>query len=83
ETPAALNLARELGIDLGLVPGTGDNGRVHKVDVEDFKGAAQKATPLAARIAADQGVDLSTLTGSGVNGKIVKNDVLAVLAPAA
>ncbi|HEM6117570.1 TPA: dihydrolipoamide acetyltransferase [Streptococcus suis] len=82
-TPAARKLARELGIDLGLVPGTGANGRVHKVDVEDFKGAAPKATPLAARIAADQGVDLSTLTGSGVNGKIVKNDVLAVLAPAA
>ncbi|MGC4384836.1 dihydrolipoamide acetyltransferase [Streptococcus suis] len=82
-TPAARKLARELGIDLGLVPGTGANGRVHKVDVEDFKGAAPKATPLAARIAADQGVDLSTLAGSGVNGKIVKNDVLAVLAPAA
>ncbi|HFI0419876.1 TPA: dihydrolipoamide acetyltransferase [Streptococcus suis] len=82
-TPAARKLARELGIDLGLVPGTGANGRVHKADVEDFKGAAPKATPLAARIAADQGVDLSTLTGSGVNGKIVKDDVLAVLAPAA
>lgn len=82
-TPAARKLARELGIDLGLVPGTGANGRVHKTDVEDFKGAAPKATPLAARIAADQGVDLSTLTGSGVNGKIVKDDVLAVLAPAA
>ncbi|BDD43258.1 pyruvate dehydrogenase complex E2 component dihydrolipoamide acetyltransferase [Streptococcus ruminantium] len=82
-TPAARKLARDLGIDLGLVPGTGANGRVHKVDVEDFKGAAPKATPLAARIAADKGVDLSTLVGTGVNGKIVKDDVLAVLAPAA
>ncbi|MFX3764201.1 E3 binding domain-containing protein, partial [Streptococcus suis] len=68
-TPAARKLAREIGIDLGLVPGTGANGRVHTVDVEDFKGAAPKATPLAARLAADQGVDLSTLTGSGVNGQ--------------
>ena len=80
-TPAARKLARELGIDLGLVPGTGANGRVHKVDVENFKGAAPKATRLAARIAADHGVDLSTITGTGVNGKIVKEDVLAVLAP--
>ncbi|BCP63316.1 pyruvate dehydrogenase complex E2 component dihydrolipoamide acetyltransferase [Streptococcus parasuis] len=80
-TPAARKLAGELGIDLGLVPGTGANGRVHKADVEDFKGAAPKATPLAARIAADHGVDLSTITGTGVNGKIVKEDVLAVLAP--
>jgi len=80
-TPAARKLAGELGIDLGIVPGTGANGRVHKVDVEDFKGAAPKATPLAARIAADHGVDLSTITGTGVNGKIVKEDVLAILAP--
>ena len=31
-----------MGIDLGLVPGTGANGRVHKVDVEDFKDKAPK-----------------------------------------
>ncbi|MFI3151750.1 dihydrolipoamide acetyltransferase [Streptococcus suis] len=81
-TPAARKLARDLGIDLGLVPGTGANGRVHKSDVEDFKGAAPKATPLAARIAADLGVDLTTVTGTGVNGKIKKEDVLALVAPA-
>ena len=82
-TPAARKLARELHIDLGVVPGTGANGRVHKADVENFKDAAQKATPLAARIAADKGIDLSTITGTGVNGKIVKEDVLALVAPAA
>lgn len=82
-TPAARKLARELGIDLGLVPGTGANGRVHKVDVEDFKGAAPKATPLAARIATDLGIDLTTIVGTGVNGKILKEDVLAQVAPAA
>ena len=82
-TPAARKLARELHIDLGVVPGTGANGRVHKADVENFKDAAPKATPLAARIAADKGIDLSTITGTGVNGKIVKEDVLALVAPAA
>ena len=82
-TPAARKLARELNIDLGVVPGTGANGRVHKVDVENFKDAAPKATPLAARIAADKGIDLSTITGTGVKGKIVKEDVLAMIAPAA
>ena len=82
-TPAARKLARELHIDLGVVPGTGANGRVHKADVENFKDAAQKATPLAARIAADKGIDLSTITGTGVNGKIIKEDVLALVAPAA
>ena len=82
-TPAARKLARELHIDLGVVPGTGANGRVHKADVENFKDVAPKATPLAARIAADKGIDLSTITGTGVNGKIVKEDVLALVAPAA
>ncbi len=81
-TPAARKLARELHIDLGVVPGTGANGRVHKADVENFKDAAPKATPLAARIAADKGIDLSTITGTGVNGKIVKEDILALVAPA-
>jgi pyruvate dehydrogenase E2 component (dihydrolipoamide acetyltransferase) len=81
-TPAARKLARELHIDLGVVPGTGANGRVHKADVENFKDAAPKATPLAARIAADKGIDLTTITGTGVNGKIVKEDVLALFAPA-
>ncbi len=80
-TPAARKLANELNIDLGLVPGTGPKGRVHKSDVEDFKGAAPKATPLAARIAADKGIDLSTVTGTGVNGKILKEDVLALIEP--
>lgn len=79
-TPAARKLAKELDIDLGLVPGTGANGRVHKSDVEDFKGAAPKATPLARRIAADKGINLEEIVGIGVNGKILKEDVLAALA---
>ncbi|MGT2799773.1 dihydrolipoamide acetyltransferase [Streptococcus marmotae] len=79
-TPAARKLANDLDIDLGLVPGTGANGRVHKSDVEDFKGAAPKATPLARRMAADKGINLEELVGTGVNGKIVKEDILAALA---
>lgn len=79
-TPAARKLAKDLEIDLGLVPGTGANGRVHKSDVEDFKGAAPKATPLARRIAADKGIQLEDIIGTGVNGKILKEDVLAALA---
>ncbi|MGT2785190.1 dihydrolipoamide acetyltransferase [Streptococcus merionis] len=81
-TPAARKAARETGIDLGLVPGTGANGRVHKDDVENFKGAQPRVTPLARRIAEDNGLDLTTITGTGVAGKIVKEDVLAVIKPA-
>ncbi|ASA98780.1 TPA: dihydrolipoamide acetyltransferase [Streptococcus agalactiae] len=82
-TPAARKLAREMSIDLALVSGTGANGRVHREDVESFKGAQPRITPLARRIAEDQGVDIAEITGSGIRGKIVKNDVLAAMSPQA
>ena len=81
-TPKARKVARELGIDLTQVPGTGAKGRVHADDVENFKGAQPKATPLARKIAADLGIDLATVSGTGFGGKITKEDVLAISAPA-
>ncbi|MEQ9810390.1 dihydrolipoamide acetyltransferase [Streptococcus sp. ZJ99] len=81
-TPAARKAAREQGIDLGLVPGSGPKGRVHAQDVENFKGAQPKATPLARKMAEAEGLDLATITGSGFDGKVKKADVLAALAAA-
>ena len=75
-------MARELGIDLAQVPGTGAKGRVHADDVENFKGAQPKATPLARKIAADLGIDLASVSGTGFGGKITKEDILAISAPA-
>ena len=81
-TPKARKVARELGIDLAQVPGTGAKGRVHADDVENFKGAQPKATPLARKIAKDLGIDLASVSGTGFGGKITKEDVLAISAPA-
>ena len=81
-TPKARKVARELGIDLTQVPGTGAKGRVHADDVENFKGAQPKATPLARKIAADRGIDLASVSGTGFGGKITKEDILAISAPA-
>ena len=81
-TPKARKVARELGVDLAQVPGTGAKGRVHADDVENFKGAQPKATPLARKIAADLGIDLASVSGTGFGGKITKEDVLAISAPA-
>ncbi|WP_242258240.1 dihydrolipoamide acetyltransferase [Streptococcus thoraltensis] len=78
-TPAARKAAREQGIDLGLVPGSGPKGRVHAQDVENFKGAQPKATPLACKMAEAEGLDLATITGTGFAGKIKKEDILAAL----
>ena len=81
-TPKARKVARELGIDLTQVPGTGAKGRVHADDVENFKGAQPKATPLARKIAADLGIDLASVSGTRFCGKITKEDILAISAPA-
>ncbi|MCY7055092.1 dihydrolipoamide acetyltransferase [Streptococcus salivarius] len=81
-TPKARKVARELGIDLTQVPGTGAKGRVHADDVENFKGAQPKVTPLARKIAADLCIDLASVSGTGFGGKITKEDILAISAPA-
>lgn len=76
-TPAARKLARERDIDLEKISGSGENGRIHKEDVEKF--SKIRVTPLARRIAKDRGVDLEKLVGTGISGKITKEDVLASL----
>ncbi|WP_164683220.1 dihydrolipoamide acetyltransferase [Streptococcus hyointestinalis] len=81
-TPAARATARKLGLDLEVIPGSGAKGRIHKDDVDNFKGAQPKVSPLAAKIALDHGLDLATITGTGTNGKIMKADVLAAIKPA-
>ncbi len=76
-TPAARKLARERGIALEQVSGSGENGRIHKEDVLQFNKI--RVTPLARKIAEDRGVDLNQLVGTGASGKITKEDVLASL----
>lgn len=39
-SPLAKALAKEKGIDLSKVQGTGDNGRITKADIENFKGSS-------------------------------------------
>jgi pyruvate dehydrogenase E2 component (dihydrolipoamide acetyltransferase) len=47
--PAVRKLARELGIDLGKVKGSGNHGRIVREDIEAFgKGGAASAKPQAA-----------------------------------
>jgi pyruvate dehydrogenase E2 component (dihydrolipoamide acetyltransferase) len=41
-SPLAKKLAKDKGLDIGQIPGTGDFGRITKRDVENFKPSAQK-----------------------------------------
>ena len=82
-SPAARRRARELGVDLQGVPGTGPDGAVTVEDVERY--AAQKAapeapsevriTPAARHLAQELGVDLASVTPSGPGGRITREDV--------
>ena len=74
-TPAARKLAREKGIDLADISGSGPKGRVHRADVEEYKGI--KATPLAKNIAKVEGIDLEEVAKTIDHAKITKEDVLA------
>ena len=69
-TPYAKKLAKEKGVDLAAIPGTGPKGTVVAKDVESFS-AGPKTSPMAALLAAELGVDLTTLD---VNGRVMKAD---------
>ena len=89
-SPIARRLARERGIDLTLVTGTGPGGRVVEKDVVEYVPAEAavpaegwvKASPLARRLAQEQGIDLSTVTGTGPGGRVVESDILGLETPA-
>jgi pyruvate dehydrogenase E2 component (dihydrolipoamide acetyltransferase) len=50
--PAVRKLARELGVDLGKVAGSGEHGRIVRADVEIFAKGAPSAAPVAKAAAA-------------------------------
>ena len=92
--PAARRLARERGVDLAGVPGSGPNGRILLADVEaalnapaapapESPPAARERVPVvpaARRLARDNGIDLATVAGSGPQGRILIEDVEAAIA---
>jgi pyruvate dehydrogenase E2 component (dihydrolipoamide acetyltransferase) len=82
-SPAARRLARELGVDLALVSGSGPEGRVTEADVRKYHEEGPpppKITPLAAEMARQAGLDISRIQGTGEGGKITREDVERAMA---
>ena len=84
--PAARKMAREHGIDLALVSGSGPGGTILTTDVEGAiassgagtaiaKDEPRRATPLARRLAEKEGIPLERVAGTGSRGRITKMDV--------
>ncbi|WP_020470982.1 dihydrolipoamide acetyltransferase family protein [Zavarzinella formosa] len=88
-SPSVRRLAREMGVDLEQVRGTGTTGRI---TVEDIRAHQQPVvarqadratqsvvmTPRARRTAKSLGVDGSSIKGTGRNGRIRERDILAI-----
>ena len=93
--PAARRLARDRGVDLAQVRGSGPNGRILLADVEAaLQAPAQPSVspepvegrervpvvPAARRLARENNIDLATVAGSGPQGRILIEDVEAAIA---
>ena len=82
-SPIARRLARERGVDLATVSGSGPGGRIVEADVIAAADAARvaaeagrvAASPLARRLAREQGIDLATVSGTGPGGRVVEADI--------
>ena len=84
-TPVARRLAKELGVDLSQVQGSGPGGRIKDEDVRAFAEAqkakppeapkAVRASPVARRMARELGIDISQVTGTGPGDRIKEEDV--------
>ena len=84
-TPVARRLARDNGLDLVQVTGTGPRGRITEQDVRDAIEARQsrpqvQVVPRARMLARQESIDLADLTGSGPAGRVVVVDVERAIA---
>lgn len=79
-TPKARRMAREWGVNVAGLTGSGPRGMIVVADVQGAAQAAPpavpcRATPVARRVAEQLGVDLRAVTGSGPQGRITRADV--------
>jgi pyruvate dehydrogenase E2 component (dihydrolipoamide acetyltransferase) len=88
-SPRARQAARQRGIDLALLTGSGPEGRIVEQDVLDYAAARPqapqptaaplpKATPMARKIAGALGIDLAAVPTAGEGGRITRAAVEAV-----
>ena len=87
-SPNARRVARERGIDITLLTGTGPVGRIITADVLDAAAAAPAipaarlgtVSPLVRRDATAAGVDLPAVAGTGPGGRVLRSDIAAAAA---
>ncbi len=78
-SPLARNIAREKGIDLAQVQGTGPDGRIVKADVESFTPAAAPAPEEAPAVAEKAPAPAPALSGRQTYGKLPSGDDVEII----
>jgi len=81
--PSVRRMAREMGVDLARVVGSGPAGKIMAQDLQIPKPASVPppsrtsavASPRARRVAKELGVDWTRLAGSGRDGRVRESDV--------
>ena len=80
--PAARKLAKDRGIDLLSIQGSGPGGTILVKDVESFLGRGGQAgpkilaTPTARKLAEKEGIALASVQGPGISRRVMKADVM-------
>lgn len=76
-TPKARKYSSDNEIDLNLVKGTQERGRICYNDVVDYDKNSTKFSPVAKNMINSENIEIpSAYRGSGIAGKVMKSDVL-------
>ncbi len=73
-TPKAKKAARDNGVDLSTLIGTGPDGRIRYKDVMEARERGPKTSPAAAKMAAELGIDPGSIK---TDGRVMKSDIAA------
>ena len=80
-SPGARRKAKELGVEVQLVKGSGPGEVVIEKDIISYyQNHRIKMSPVAQKIAEKVGIDLETIKGTGIGEKIIKKDLQETLA---
>jgi len=83
-SPGARRKAKELGVEVQLVEGSGYEGVVIEKDVISYyQNHKTKVSPVAQKIAERTEINLESIKGTGASGQIMKKDIQEVLAKTA
>jgi pyruvate dehydrogenase E2 component (dihydrolipoamide acetyltransferase) len=75
-SPRARKLAKEKGVNLAAIKGSGPDGRIIERDIQQYLLKHPRITPLAEKVSASEGL-MSPESGTGLAGSITADDLIS------